>query len=32
MDINQVLAEEFKLRREQIDNTIALFDDGKTEA
>ena len=30
MDINQVLAEEFKLRREQIDNTIALFDDGKT--
>ena len=30
MDINQVLAEEFKLRKEQIDNTIALFDDGKT--
>ena len=30
MDINKVLAEEFKLRQEQIDNTIALFDDGKT--
>ncbi len=30
MDINKVLAEEFKLRQEQIDNTIALFDDGMT--
>lgn len=30
MDINKVLAEEFKLRQEQIDNTISLFDDGKT--
>ncbi|MBE6842797.1 MAG: RNA-binding transcriptional accessory protein [Ruminococcus sp.] len=30
MDINKLLAEEFKLRQEQIDNTIALFDDGKT--
>lgn len=30
MDINKVLAEEFKLRQDQIDNTIALFDDGKT--
>lgn len=30
MDINKVLADEFKLRQEQIDNTIALFDDGKT--
>ncbi len=30
MEINKVLAEEFKLRQEQIDNTIALFDDGKT--
>ncbi len=30
MDINKKLAEEFKLRREQIDNTIALIDDGKT--
>lgn len=30
MDINKKLAEEFKLRKEQIDNTIALIDDGKT--
>ena len=30
MDINKVLAEEFKLRREQIDNTVSLIDDGKT--
>lgn len=30
MDINKILAEEFNLRQEQIDNTIALFDDGKT--
>ena len=30
MEINKVLAQEFKLRQEQIDNTIALFDDGKT--
>lgn len=30
MEINKVLAAEFKLRQEQIDNTIALFDDGKT--
>ncbi len=30
MDINQMLSEEFKLRREQIDNTVALIDDGKT--
>lgn len=29
MDINKILAEEFKLRKEQIDNTIQLFDDGK---
>lgn len=30
MEINKRLAEEFKLRQDQIDNTIALFDDGKT--
>lgn len=30
MDINSVLAEEFKLRKEQIDNTVALIDDDKT--
>lgn len=30
MDINKVLAAEFKLRREQIDNTVSLIDDGKT--
>lgn len=30
MDINKVLADEFKLRQDQIDNTITLFDDGKT--
>ncbi|MBQ8728266.1 MAG: RNA-binding transcriptional accessory protein [Oscillospiraceae bacterium] len=30
MDINKTLAVEFKLRQEQIDNTVALIDDGKT--
>jgi len=30
MDINKKLAVEFKLRQEQIDNTVALIDDGKT--
>ena len=30
MDINKTLATEFKLRQEQIDNTVALIDDGKT--
>ena len=30
MDINKVLAAEFKLRQEQIDNTVELIDDGKT--
>ncbi|MDE6103048.1 MAG: RNA-binding transcriptional accessory protein, partial [Oscillospiraceae bacterium] len=30
MDINKKLAEEFKLKQEQVDNTIALIDDGKT--
>lgn len=30
MDINNKLAEEFRLRRQQIDNTVALIDDGKT--
>lgn len=29
MDINKTLAEEFKLRQEQIDNTVALLDDDK---
>lgn len=30
MDINLTLAQEFGLRREQIDNTVALIDDDKT--
>ena len=30
MDINQTLAKEFGLKQEQIDNTVALFDDDKT--
>lgn len=30
MEINKILAEEFKLRQEQIDNTVALIDDDKT--
>lgn len=30
MNIPQKLADEFQLRQEQIDNTIALLDDGKT--
>lgn len=30
MDIHQTLAAEFQLRQEQIDQTIALLDDGKT--
>ncbi len=30
MNLNQKLAGEFGLRQEQIDNTIALLDDGKT--
>ena len=30
MDINKKLAEEFKLKQEQVDNTVALIDDGKT--
>jgi uncharacterized protein len=30
MDINRTLAAEFKLRQEQIDNTVSLIDDGKT--
>ena len=30
MDINQLLAQEFKLRQEQVDNTVALIDDDKT--
>lgn len=30
MDINQVLAKEFNLRKEQVDNTVSLIDDDKT--
>lgn len=30
MEINKILAEEFKLRQEQVVNTVALIDDGKT--
>ena len=30
MDIINKLAEEFKLREEQVKNTVALIDDGKT--
>ncbi|MDE7193190.1 MAG: RNA-binding transcriptional accessory protein [Oscillospiraceae bacterium] len=30
MDINQMLAKEFNLRKEQVDNTVALIDDDKT--
>ncbi|MBD5145783.1 MAG: RNA-binding transcriptional accessory protein [Ruminococcus sp.] len=30
MNINETLAKEFKLRQEQIDNTVTLIDDGKT--
>ncbi|MBQ9375228.1 MAG: RNA-binding transcriptional accessory protein [Ruminococcus sp.] len=30
MEINKILAEEFKLKQEQIDNTIALIDEGMT--
>ncbi len=30
MDINATLAKEFNLRREQVDNTVALIDDDKT--
>ena len=30
MEINKILADEFGLRQEQVDNTIALIDDGKT--
>ncbi len=30
MDINKTLAQEFALRQEQIDNTVALIDDDKT--
>lgn len=30
MDINKTLAEEFKLRQEQVDNTVSLIDEGKT--
>lgn len=30
MDINKILADEFKLKQEQVDNTVALLDDDKT--
>ncbi len=30
MDINEILAKEFSLRKEQVDNTVALIDDDKT--
>ena len=30
MDINETIAKEFKLRREQVDNTVTLIDDDKT--
>lgn len=30
MEINKILAEEFKIRQEQVVNTVALIDDGKT--
>ncbi len=30
MDINKTLAQEFSLRQEQVDNTVALIDDDKT--
>ncbi|MCR5142126.1 MAG: RNA-binding transcriptional accessory protein [Ruminococcus sp.] len=30
MEINKILAEEFKLRQEQVDNAVALLDDDKT--
>ena len=30
MEINKILTEEFKLRQEQVVNTVALIDDGKT--
>lgn len=30
MDINKILAQEFGLRQEQVDNTISLIDDDKT--
>lgn len=30
LNINETLAKEFKLRQEQIDNTVSLIDDGKT--
>ena len=30
MEINKILSQEFKLRQEQIDNTIELIDEGMT--
>lgn len=30
MNINQILAKEFNLRQEQVDNTVSLIDDDKT--
>ena len=31
MDINRTLAQEFGLRQEQVDNTVALIDDDEPE-
>lgn len=30
MNIKKILADEFRLRQEQVDNTVSLIDDGKT--
>ncbi|HCJ40857.1 MAG TPA: RNA-binding transcriptional accessory protein, partial [Ruminococcus sp.] len=30
MEINKMLAQEFSLRQEQVDNTVALLDEGMT--
>ncbi|MGN1134017.1 MAG: Tex-like N-terminal domain-containing protein, partial [Oscillospiraceae bacterium] len=30
MDINKILAQEFHLKQQQVDNTVALIDDDKT--
>ena len=30
MDIIQTLTDEFQIRREQVENVVALLDDGKT--
>ena len=30
MDINKILADEFGLKKEQVDNTVSLIDEGMT--